>query len=64
VAEGEVALDVGATLHETATLIQQLGAVLLVLHGEEEKGYLVVVVIIVEQILDVGIVRGRRIQQI
>jgi hypothetical protein len=55
VAEGAVALDVGAALHRTTPPIQQLGAVLLVLHGEEETGYLAVV-IVVEQILDVRIV--------
>jgi hypothetical protein len=30
--------------------------VLVVLHGEEEKGYLAVVVVVVEQILDVRII--------
>jgi hypothetical protein len=64
VAEEAVALDAGAALHRTAPPIQQLGVVLVILHGEEEKGYLAVVVVVVEQILDVGIVRERRIRQI
>jgi hypothetical protein len=55
VAEDAVALDAGAALHRTAPLIQQLGVVLVVLHGEEDKGYLAIVVV-VEQILNVGIV--------
>jgi hypothetical protein len=54
---------VDITLHRTAPPIQQLGVVLVVLHGEEEMGYLAVIVV-VEQILDVGIIRGRRIRQI
>jgi hypothetical protein len=60
VAEEAVALDAGAALDRTAPPIQQLGVVPVVLHGEEEKGYLVVVVV-VEQILDVGIIREQRI---
>jgi hypothetical protein len=59
VAEEAVALDAGAALHRTAPPIQQLGMVLVVLHGEEEKGYLAIVVVIMEQILDVRIVRGQ-----
>jgi hypothetical protein len=58
VAEKAVTLDAGAALHRTAPLIQQLDMVLVVLHGEEEKGYLAVIVV-VEQILDVGIGRER-----
>jgi hypothetical protein len=57
VAEEAVALDAGVALHRTAPPIQQLGVVLVVFHGEEEKGYLAVVVVVVEQILDVEIVR-------
>jgi hypothetical protein len=58
VAEDAVALDAGVAHHRTAPPIQQLGVVLVVLHGEEEKGYLTVIVVVVEQILDVGIVQG------
>jgi hypothetical protein len=61
VAEEAVALDAGAALHRTAPPIQQLGVVLVVLQGEEEKGYLTVIVVVVEQILNLGIVRERRI---
>jgi hypothetical protein len=56
VAEESVALDAGAAVHRTAPPIQQLGMVLVVLHSEEQKGYLVVIVVM-EQILDVGIIR-------
>jgi hypothetical protein len=59
VAEEAIPLDVVPADHRPAPPIQQLHAVLQLLQGEDEHGGLHLVVL--EQLIEVGIVRARRI---
>jgi hypothetical protein len=59
VAEEAIPLDVVPADHGPAPPIQQLRAVLQLLHGEDEHGGLHLVVL--EQLVEVGIIRDRRI---
>jgi hypothetical protein len=64
VAEGAIPLDADATHHRAAPPTEQPRAVLQLLDGEKEERGLVIVLQVMEEILDVGIIRGGRIRQI